>query len=89
MSTGRKFSFALLPLLPISLAALVWLGSVAFRLALDAGAGEAMLMAWVLAFVVGLPVLIVLLAVIGALQAHHRGPRIIPIMGVKIPGVGR
>jgi hypothetical protein len=86
MSTSRKFSLAILP---ISLAALVWLGAIAFQLALDAGAAEAMLMAWVLAFIVGLPVLIVLLAVLGAAQAHARRSGIIPIVGVKIPGAGR
>ena len=47
------------------------------------------LMAWMLAFVVGLPVLVILLAVLGA--AHRYAPRlrIIPLVGVKIPGAGQ
>lgn len=82
MSLSRLSRFVLLLLLPT---VLVGLGIVAFRQALAMGSAEAWLMAWVLAFVVGLPVLLVVLTVAGAAQRL----RIIPLVGVKIPGLGQ
>jgi hypothetical protein len=85
----RQIRRILLMLLPILLAALVVLGMVVFREAMHAGRGEAWAAAWVLAFVVGLPVTLVLLAIAGAMQEHARISGIVPVTGEKIPGAGQ
>jgi len=97
MSAPQRFRLAILPLLPVALAALVWLGISAFRAALAQGGDAVWLMAWVLAFLVGMPLLVLGLAVAGELQLH--GPRVrsalplpdagIPNAGVKIPKAGQ
>lgn len=76
---------ALLPLLPLALFVAGWLGLVAFQQALQAGWRDALLMAWTLAFVVGLPIALVLLAVAGRTRRAPGGARIIPSAGGKIP----
>ena len=76
---------AALPLLPPALFVLGWLGLTAFRQAVGAGPGAALMMAWTLAFVVGLPVVLVLLAITGRPRARRQGPAIIPLKGGKIP----
>ena len=81
----RPLQAALLPLLPFALLVLGWLGLAAFHQALGSGRGAALMMAWTLAFVVGLPVALVLLAVTGRPRAHRHGPAIIPPKGGKIP----
>ena len=80
-------SAAALPLLPPALFVLVlgWLGLTAFRQAVGAGPGTALMMAWTLAFVVGLPVVLVLLAITGRPRARRQGPAIVPLKGGKIP----
>ena len=85
MQSRRALHAALLPLLPPALFGLGWLGLVAFRQALQAGWGDALLMAWTLAFVVGLPIALVLLAVAGRTPHAPGGARIIPSAGGKIP----
>jgi hypothetical protein len=85
----RQIRRILLLLLPVLLAVVVGLGVVVFNEALHTGHGEAWAAAWVLAFVVGLPVTLVILALAGAMQAHARAPTIIPIVGEKIPGAGQ
>ena len=89
MSAPQRVRLAILPLLPAAFAVLVWLGFSAFREALAQGGGAIWLMAWVLAFLVGMPLLVLFLAVAGALQKH--GPRhwVIPNAGEKIPGAGQ
>lgn len=89
MSLRRPFRILAALLLTATLITLAGLGLAAFRQALAIGNAEAALMAWTLAFVVGLPVLIVLLAVVGATQRHVPRWRIIPFTGVKIPGAGQ
>lgn len=89
MKLHRSLRILAAVLLAVTLSALVGLGVAALRQALSIGSAEALLMAWVLAFVVGLPVLIVLLSVLGAAQRDAPRVRIIPFMGVKIPGVGQ
>lgn len=89
MSAPQRFRLALLPLLPAALAVLVWLGFSALREGLALGGGTAWLMGWVLAFLVGMPVLMFGLAVAGAWQTHGRRYAVIPNAGEKIPGMGQ
>lgn len=89
MPAPQRFRLALLPLVPAALAVLVWLGISAFREALAQGGGAAWLMAWALAFLVGMPVLVPVLALAGAAQRRaHRHP-FVPNAGEKIPGAGQ
>jgi hypothetical protein len=85
MQPLRPRHAAVLPLLPPALFVLGWLGLTAFQQAVGAGPGAALMMAWTLAFVVGLPVVLVLLAVTGRPRARRQGPAIIPLKGGKIP----
>jgi hypothetical protein len=85
----RQIRRILLMLLPLMLAMPVGLGVLLFRAAAHAGNGEAWAVAWMLAFVVGLPVTLVALAIAGALQGHAGASRIVPFTGEKIPRVGQ
>ena len=89
MSINRSLRILAALLLAVTLFVLVGLGMAAFRQALGLGSAEPWLMAWMLAFVVGLPVLVVLLAVLGAAQRFAPRLQIIPLAGVKIPGAGQ
>ena len=89
MSLRRPLQIVAALLLAVVLCVLFGLGLAAFRQALSVGSAETWLMAWMLAFVVGLPVLVVLLAVVGAAQRNASRFRIIPFMGVKIPAAGQ
>lgn len=89
MAPPRRLSLAALPLLPAALMLLVWLGFSAFREALAQGGGTAWLMAWVLAFLVGMPLLVLMLAVAGAMHNQRHRPWVIPDMGEKIPRTGQ
>lgn len=89
MPAPQRARLALLPLLPAALAVLVWLGFSALHESLTQGGGEAWLMGWVLIFLVGMPLLLLFLAVAGAAQTHaHRG-WVIPNAGEKIPKAGQ
>jgi len=85
----RQIRRILLMLLPLMLAMLVWLGVVLLRAAVHTGNGEAWAVAWMLAFVVGLPVALVALAIAGAMHGHVGASKIVPFTGEKIPGVGQ
>ena len=85
----HQFRRILLVLLPLMLAMPVGLGVLLFRAAAHTGNGEAWAVAWMLAFVVGLPVTLVALAIAGAMQGHARVSRIVPFTGGKIPEVGQ
>ncbi len=76
-------------LLPVLLMLLAGLGVLALEQASRLGSSELWLMAWMVGFVVVLPVAIVVLAVAGAVQRRHRPAPIIPNTGVKIPGAGQ
>ena len=89
MSRTHRIRRLLVPLLPILLLLLAWLGVLALEQASRLGASEFWLMAWMLGFVVVLPVAMVLLAVAGAAQRPRHPAPIIPNAGVKIPGVGQ
>ena len=79
----------LAPLLPVLLMILAGLGVVALEQASRLGSSEFWLMAWMLGFVVVLPVAMVLLAVAGAWARHRHPLPIVPGAGVKIPGAGQ
>jgi hypothetical protein len=85
MRTQRSpYLLLLLPGIP-AVAGLVWLAISALESAADAGNADAWLMAWVLLFVVGLPLLLACVAMIGALRmrgGHHVS---VPNSGWKIP----
>ena len=89
MSAPQAARLALLPLLPIALAALAWLGFVAFRESVAIGGADTWLMAWVLAFLVGMPLLVLGLAIAGAAQRHTLARNLVPYSGETIPGAGR
>lgn len=89
MFSARSLSKLFAPFLPLLLMVLAGLGVIALEQASRLGSSEFWLMAWMLAFVVGLPVALVLLAVAGALQRRRRQAPIIPSTGVKIPGAGQ
>ena len=89
MSAPQAARLALLPLLPIARAALAWLGFVAIRESMLNGGGVAWLMAWVLAFLVGMPLLVLGLAIAGAAQRHTLARNLVPYSGETIPGAGR
>lgn len=89
MLSSRRVRLGLSWLLLAALAGLSWLALVAFRQALAAGAGEALMTAWVLAFVVALPAAMGLVAVARWWQAQASERRIVPFTGEKIPGAGQ
>ena len=89
MSAPQRIRLAFLPLLPIALVVLVWLGFSALREGLALGGGAAWLMGWVLAFLVGTPLLVLGLAIAGAIQTHAHRVWLVPNAGEKIPGTGQ
>jgi hypothetical protein len=89
MFPAHRLSKLLAPFLPLLLMVLAGLGVIALEQASRLGSSEFWLMAWMLGFVVGLPVLLVLLALAGAVQRNRPNAPIIPNTGVKIPGAGQ
>ena len=89
MSARQTARLAVLPLLPIALVALAWLGFVAIRESVASGSGDTWLMVWVLAFLVGMPLLVLGLAVAGAAQRHELVRAFVPYSGETIPGAGQ
>lgn len=88
MSFRRLALTALLPALLLAGIALAWLAFLALREAMALGAGEAWLMAWMLAFVVGLPLALPVLGLARWLQSLGRTVRIVPHSGGKVPCAG-
>jgi hypothetical protein len=89
MLSLRQIRRILLMLLPLMLAMPVGLGVLLFRAAAHAGNGEAWAVAWMLAFVVGLPVTLVALAIAGAMQGHAGISTIVPFTGENFPETGK
>jgi hypothetical protein len=85
----KRIRRLLLWLLPTSLAGVGTLGIMLFRQALQADSGAVWLAGWVVAFVVGVPVSIVVLALAGAIRGHAGSRAIVPMAGEKIPGAGQ
>jgi hypothetical protein len=76
---------ALLPPALLAVAGVVWLAVLTLKSANEAGNHVVFQMAWVLAFVVGLPLLLAILPLAAALQARAKKHPIVPNMGLKIP----
>lgn len=89
MLSPRLLRFAFLPLMLLALSVLAWIAVIAFRQAVATGIAEVWMMAWVLAFVLGLPLLMLLLPAAGALLARIARSGTIPLAGEKIPGAGQ
>lgn len=89
MLSPRLLRFAFLPLMLLALSALAGIAVVAFRQAIAAGSAEVWMMAWVLAFMLGLPALMLVLPAAGSLRARLARPGIVPLAGIKIPGTGQ
>ena len=88
MSFRRIALTTLLPALLVAGIALAWLAILALREAMALGPGETWLMAWMLAFVVGLPLALPLLGLARWWQSFLRRPRIVPHSGGKVPCAG-
>ena len=69
----------------LAVAAVVRLAFIALKTANEAGNHVLLPMAWVVAFVVGLPLLLVVLPLVAALQSRTKKHPIVPNMGRKIP----
>ena len=89
MTARRTLRLAALPFLPIAAGALVWLGFVMLRESFARGFDGTWLLVWVLAFLVGMPLLVMGLAIAGAIQRHQLSRILIPYSGETIPGAGR
>ncbi len=85
MSRSSRLRLILAPALALGAIALIRLSILLFGQAVHQGRSEALMMAWVLAFVVGLPVATLGLAAAGAWSTHRPRRSILPNTGVKIP----
>ena len=89
MLSPRQLRFGFAPLMLLAVTVLSGLAVVVFREALAAGAAEVWMTAWVLAFVVGIPALLVLLPLVASLRLSGSPTRIVPLAGENIPGAGQ
>ena len=89
MTARLAFRLATLPFLPIAVGALAWLGFVMLRESVARGFDGTWLLVWVLAFLVGMPLLVLGLAIAGAAQRHELSRILIPYSGDTIPGAGQ
>lgn len=71
--------------LAVGMAALFYLGFLALTQAFQRGRSETLMMIWVLAFVIGLPAMMLALAGASAWSIHRPRGAILPYMGAKIP----
>lgn len=86
MLSPSQIRLALLPLLMLAVPVLAVLAVIAFQQALAAGTAEVLMMAWVLAFVVGAPALLLLLPLVERVRSRQKAEsRIIPPAGEQIP----
>jgi hypothetical protein len=89
MRRPKPFRLTLFSLAVPATAAMLWLAGIALEHAFQAGNPDALLMAWVLAFVVGLPLLLATLSLAAAFLRYGSRHGIIPHAGGKIPGAGQ
>lgn len=85
MSRSTRLRLILAPFLAIGVVALLCLGFLALAQAAERGQSETLLMAWMLAFVVGVPTALLALAAAGAWSIRHPRRAILPNMGARIP----
>lgn len=89
MRPTKPIPLTLFSLAVPAVAALLWTCAIALQAAFQAGNPDALLMAWVMAYVVGLPILMVGLSLVAAALRFAARHSIIPHVGVKIPGAGQ
>ena len=85
MPRSPRLRLILAPLLAIGVVALLCLGFLALAQAAERGQSETLLMAWMLAFVVGVPTAMLALAAAGAWSIRHPRRAILPNTGASIP----
>jgi hypothetical protein len=85
MPVFRLLRFLLLPAALVVALELLRLSLVSLQQAFHKGFGEGLMMAWVLLFVAGLPLLLVAGSAAGALGRRRTRRKTIPSLGVKIP----
>ncbi len=85
MPPSSRHRLILAPFLAIGVVALLCLGFLALMQAAERGQSEALLMAWMLAFVVGVPIAMLALAAAGAWSIRHPRRAILPNTGASIP----
>jgi len=85
MTLLRLLRLALLPITLVAVAVLLRLALISLQQALRAGVGEVLMMAWVLFFVVGLPLLLLAVPLAGVIHVRRARTGIVPHAGVKIP----
>ena len=85
MPRSTRLRLILAPFLATGVIVLLCLGFLALLQAAERGQSEALLMAWMLAFVVGLPIAMLGLAAAGAWSIRHPRRAILPNTGASIP----
>jgi hypothetical protein len=85
MTLSRFLRLALVPVTLIAVSVLLRVAVISLRQAFDTGTGEVLMMAWVLLFVVGLPLLLLAAPLAGAISTRRVGTGIVPNAGGKIP----
>jgi ABC-type transport system involved in cytochrome c biogenesis permease subunit len=85
MSRSPRLRLIFAPFLAIGVIALLYLGFLALAQAAERGQSETLLMAWMLAFVVGVPTAMLALAAAGAWSSRHPRREILPNTGACIP----
>ncbi len=89
MPTSRLARFVFLPILLMAMAGVIGVAAVVFRQGLAAGAAGTWLMAWVLAFTIGLPVAMLVLPLLTTVAARWARARNVPHSGRRILGAGQ
>ena len=85
MPAVRTLRMLLLPAALVAVAALLRYAAISLQQAFHRGLGEGLMMAWILLFVAGLPLLLLAGSAVGAIARHRTHRHIIPSLGVKIP----
>ena len=85
MPAVRTFRMLLLPAALVAVAALLRYAAISLQQAFHRGLGEGLMMAWILLFVAGLPLLLLAGSAASAIDRRRTHRRIIPSLGVKIP----
>ena len=85
MPAVRLLRMLLLPAALVAAGALLRYAAISLQQAFHRGLGEGLMMAWILLFVAGLPLLLLSGSAAGAIDRRRTHRHIIPPLGVKIP----
>ncbi len=85
MSRASRLRLIFAPFLAIGVIVVHCLGFLALVQAIERGQSETLLMAWMLAFVVGVPIAMLALAAAGAWSIRRPRRAILPNTGASIP----